>query len=246
MSTTINRSSATVKGLESHAVVNESEWIAASQELLVKEKEFTKLRDELSAKRRELPWVEVTTNYEFDTSEGKKTLSELFGDKSQLIVYHFMYGPGWEDGCPGCSFVSDQFDGALLHMTPKDVAFVAVSRAPLAEFQGFKERMGWKFPWISSAGTDFNYDFGVSFKRETLDAGPVMYNFKVQPIKSEEQPGLSVFVKDADGRIFRTYSSYERGLDLLLGTYNLLDLTPKGRDEEHGMSWVKHHDKYQN
>jgi predicted dithiol-disulfide oxidoreductase (DUF899 family) len=232
-------------GFGNHEIVALDEWTRASQELLAKEKEFTKLRDELSAKRRELPWVEVTENYTFETDNGPKTLAELFADKSQLIVYHFMFAPGWDEGCKGCSFVSDMFDSALLHLKPKDVAFVAISRAPLREFQAFKKRMNWKFDWASSAGNNFNYDFGVSFRREDLDAGPVSYNFKVQPIKSEELPGLTVFVKDAEGRVYRTYSTYERGLDLLLTTYNLLDLTPKGRDEVRGMDWVDHHDRYE-
>ncbi len=227
-----------------HPVVSQDEWMAASAELLAKEKEFTKLRDQLSARRRALPWVQVAKEYQFDTPEGKKSLRDLFGDKSQLIVYHFMFAPGWEEGCTGCSFVSDHFDGALLHLKPKDVAFVAVSRASLAEFQPFKKRMGWGFDWISSAGSTFSYDFGASFRREDLDAGPVVYNFKEQPIQSEDLPGLTVFVKDAEGRIFRTYSTYERGLDLLLGTYNLLDLTPKGREEQSAMDWVDFHDRY--
>lgn len=231
-------------GFGAHAVVAPDEWISASQGLLAKEKEFTKLRDQLSALRRDLPWVEVTKEYTFQTEDGPKALSELFGDKSQLIVYHFMFEPGWDEGCTGCSFVSDHFDCALLHLKPKDVAFVAVSRGRLEEFLPFKERMGWKFPWVSSAGTTFNYDFGVSFHRKDLDAGPVFYNFKEQKLRSEDQPGLTAFVKDSAGRIYRTYSTYERGLDLLLGTYNLLDLTAKGRDEESGMDWVTYHDRY--
>jgi predicted dithiol-disulfide oxidoreductase (DUF899 family) len=244
MSTIANETNNVDAASRNHKVVSQAEWLAASRELLAKEKEFTKLRDQLSEKRRELPWVEVTKEYVFDTPEGKKSLAELFGSRSQLIVYHFMFAPGWDEGCPGCSFVSDHFDGSLLHLKPKDVAFVAVSRAPLEEFLPFKERMGWRFDWVSSAGTTFNYDFGVSFHRGDLDAGPVLYNFTEQSLKNDEQPGLSVFVKAADGRIFRTYSTYERGLDPLLGTYNLLDLTPKGRDEAHGMDWVTHHDKY--
>ncbi len=244
MSIIANEKKSVNAGFGAHGVVSQDEWIAAGQELLAKEKEFTKLRDQLSAKRRELPWVAVTKDYVFETNEGKKSLGELFGDKSQLIVYHFMFAPGWDEGCMGCSFVSDHFDAALLHMPAKDVAFVAVSRAPLAEFQAFKKRMGWKFPWVSSAGTTFNYDFGVSFHQKDYEAGPVFYNFKDQKLTSEEQPGLTVFVKDADGRIYRTYSTYERGLDMLLGTYNLLDLTPKGRDETSGMKWVTFHDRY--
>jgi predicted dithiol-disulfide oxidoreductase (DUF899 family) len=231
-------------GFGTHSVVSQDEWIKNSQTLLAKEKEFTKLRDQLSAMRRALPWVEVTKNYMFETEDGKKSLGELFGDKSQLIAYHFMYAPGDTEGCLGCSFVSDNFDSAMLHMKPKDVALVAVSRAPVADFLPFKKRMGWKFEWVSSASNTFSYDFGASFRRSDLDAGPVMFNFKEQKLKGEDQPGLTVFVKTEDGRIFRTYSSYERGLDLLLDTYNLLDLTPKGRDEDGGMSWVKFHDQY--
>jgi predicted dithiol-disulfide oxidoreductase (DUF899 family) len=231
-------------GFGGHKVVSQEDWIAASQDLLKKEKEFTKLRDKLSAERRELPWVEVTESYEFDTPEGRKSLKDLFGNKNQLMVYHFMFAPGEEEGCTGCSFVSDQFDGALLHMKPKDVAFVVISRAPLADFQPFKKRMGWKFDWISSAGNSFPYDFGASFHRKDLDSGPVLYNFTEQKLNSEDQPGLTVFVKDKEGRIYRTYSTYERGLDMLLTTYNLLDLTPKGRDEEGGMDWVDFHDQY--
>lgn len=232
------------ENLSDHQVVSQDEWIRASSEFLAKEKEFTKLRDDISRQRRELPWVRVEKDYSFEDSDGRVTLSELFGDKSQLIVYHFMYGPGWTDGCTGCSFVSDHFDGMLQHLKAKDVAFVAVSRAPLNEFQAFKKRMGWNFPWLSSAESDFNYDFGVSFRQEDLDQGPVMYNFKVQPIRNDEQPGLTVFYKDQDGAIYRTYSTYERGLDLLIGTYNFLDLLPKGREEEGPMDWVLHHDKY--
>jgi predicted dithiol-disulfide oxidoreductase (DUF899 family) len=231
-------------GFGEHAVVTDREWIAASRELLAQEKAFTRERDKLSAKRREMPWVQIEKEYVFDTPEGKKTLGELFEGKSQLIVYHYMYAPGWDEGCTGCSFVSDHVDGALVHLNSKDVKYVAVSRAPLAEFLPFKERMGWNFDWVSSEGTTFNYDFGVSFKPQDLTAGNVMYNFTEQPLKSEEQPGLTVLVKTPDGRIFRTYSTYERGLDLLLTAYNLLDLTPKGRDEEGAMSWVRFHDQY--
>lgn len=229
---------------DNHEVVSQDEWIEASRSLLAKEKEFTKLRDELSQLRRQNPWVRVEKEYTFEGPDGKSTLAELFGDKSQLIVYHFMYGPGWTDGCPGCSFVCDHVDGARQHLVAKDVAFVAVSRADYSEFQEFKKRMGWSFRWLSSAGTDFNFDMGVSFRQADLDAGPVMYNFKVQPIKNDEQPGLTVFYKDEEGNIYRTYSSYERGLDLLLGTYNWLDLLPKGREEGSAMDWVKFHDQY--
>jgi predicted dithiol-disulfide oxidoreductase (DUF899 family) len=231
-------------GFGDHAVATHSEWLAAARELVAQEKAFTRERDKLSAKRRDMPWVEVDKLYTFHTPEGEKTLGDLFEGKSQLMVYHYMFAPGWDEGCPGCSFVSDHIDGALPHVESKDVKYVAVSRAPLAEFLPFKERMGWKFDWVSSAGTTFNYDFGVSFLPDDLSSGNVLYNYTEQKLKSQEQPGLTVFVKSPDGRIFRTYSTYERGLDLLLNAYNLLDLTPKGRDEAGAMDWVKFHDQY--
>jgi predicted dithiol-disulfide oxidoreductase (DUF899 family) len=228
-----------------HRIVSQDEWIAAGSAFLKKEKEFTKARDALSAARRELPWVKVETEYVFEGPEGPVSLSDLFDGRSQLIVYHFMYGPGWDEGCPGCSVVSDHFDSARQHFEHHDVAFVAVSRAPLSEFQAFKKRMGWTFRWVSSNKNDFNFDFGVSYRREDLDSGPVLYNFTMQKIRSEEQPGLSVLTKDGDGNIYRTYSTYERGLDLLIGAYNFLDLTPVGRDESGPMSWMTFHDKYE-
>lgn len=229
-----------------HNVVSQSEWIAAGNALLKKEKEFTKARDAMSATRRELPWVKVETKYVFEGPDGPVSLSELFNGRSQLIVYHFMFEPGWDEGCHGCSFVSDHFDSARQHFEHHDVAFAVVSRAPYAEFQAFKRRMGWKFPWVSSNANSFNYDFGVSYHREDLDRGPVLHNFVMQKLNSEDQPGLSVFIKDAEGNIYRTYSTYERGLDLLVGAYNFLDLTPRGRNEpEGGMSWMNFHDKYE-
>jgi len=212
--------------------------------LLKKEKEFTRARDAMSALRRDLPWVKVDTEYVFESPEGPVSLSELFKGRSQLIVYHFMFAPGWDEGCSGCSFVSDHVDGARQHFEHHDVAFAAVSRAPLADFEAFKKRMGWTFTWVSSNGNNFNYDYGVSFRRDDLDKGPVMYNFTVQKLNSEEQPGLTVFTKDEDGTIYRTYSTYERGLDMLVGAYNYLDLTPKGRNETGPMSWMCLHDEY--
>ena len=231
--------------IENHPVVTREQWLEASRELLRKEKELTRFRDKVSRLRRELPWVRVEKEYTFDSPEGPATLSDLFGDKSQLIVYHFMYGPGWEEGCPGCSFVSDHVDAARRHFEHHDIAYVAVSRAPLAEFLPFKKRMGWTFRWVSSNGTDFNYDYSVSFRREDLDGGPVLYNFTMQKLNGDEQPGLSVFFKDAEGRVYHTYSTYERGLDLLLGAYNFIDLAPKGRDEASPMEWVRYHDSYE-
>lgn len=231
-------------GIADHPVVSQKEWIEAGAKLLAKEKELTKLRDEVSRLRRELPWVRVAKDYVFDGPEGQVRLSEIFAGKSQLIVYHFMYAPGWDEGCPGCSFVSDHFDGARMHFEHNDVSFAVVSRAPLAEFMPFKNRMGWTFRWLSSSGTDFNYDFGVSFRPEDLQKGPVLYNFTLQKLTGEEQPGLSVFFKNAKGEIFHTYSTYERGLDLLIGAYNFLDLVPKGRNESGPMDWMTYHDRY--
>jgi predicted dithiol-disulfide oxidoreductase (DUF899 family) len=227
-----------------HQVVSQEEWLAAAGALLKKEKEFTKARDAMSATRRELPWVKVDKDYVFEGPDGPVSLSDLFDGKSQLIVYHFMYAPGWDEGCSGCSFVCDHVDGARQHFENHDVAFAAVSRARLAEFEPFKKRMGWTFRWVSSNANTFNYDFGASFRREDLDKGPVLFNFVNQKISGEEQPGLTVFTKDEEGNIYRTYSSYERGLDLLIGAYNFIDLTPKGRNETGPMSWMRLHDQY--
>ena len=229
-------------------VVSPAEWLTARKALLKKEKEFTRLRDELSRQRRELPWEKVEKSYVFEDPTGKASLSELFKGRSQLIVYHFMFGPGWEEGCPSCSFLADNFDGMRVHLEQRDVAFAAVSRATSPEIETFKKRMGWRFPWMSSFGTDFNYECKVSFTKEDMVPGRRAYNYGSMDVTSEEWPGLSVFSKDADGQIFRTYSTYGRGLDILLTTYNLLDMTPKGRDEEgmtpHAMAWVRHHDRY--
>jgi predicted dithiol-disulfide oxidoreductase (DUF899 family) len=233
--------------IEHPRIVSEAEWLAARQNLLTKEKEFTRQRDAISAERRKMPWVKVEKNYVFDTGNGKKTLADLFGKKSQLIVYHFMFGPGWEEGCPSCSFLGDHFDGAIVHLAHRDVAFTAISRAPLPQIQAFQKRMGWRFPWASSNGSDFNYDYHVSFTKDELAAGQVYYNYEETTFPSEEAPGLSVFYKDKARAVFHTYSTYGRGLDIFLGAYNFLDHTPKGRDEEglkHTMAWVRHHDKY--
>ena len=229
----------------SHSVVSPSEWLNASQEFLAKEKEFTQLRDALNRQRRELPWTRVEKDYVFEGPNGPVSLSELFEGRSQLIVYHFMFGPGWEEGCSGCSFVCDHVDSARQHFEHNNLSFVAVSRAPLAEFLPYKKRMGWTFNWVSSSGNDFNYDYGASFRKADLEKGPVLFNFKVQSLKGDEQPGLTVFFKHTDGTIYRTYSSYERGLDLLLGAYNFLDLTPIGRNESSPMDWMRRHDRYE-
>lgn len=230
-----------------HKVVSESEWVAARKELLAAEKEFSRQRDALSAKRRELPWVKVEKKYVFDGPKGKESLSDLFRGKSQLIIYHFMFGPGWEQGCPSCSYLGDHFDGSLVHLNARDVAFSAISRAPFPQIEAFKKRMGWRFHWVSSNNNDFNYDYHVSFTKEEQAKGKVHYNFGMTAFPSEEGPGLSVFYKNAAGEIFHTYSTYARGLDILLGAYNFLDMTPKGRDEAglaHTMAWVRHHDRY--
>ena len=200
----------------------------------------------MSAERRALPWVKVEKPYVFDTPAGKKTLAELFDGKNQLIVYHFMLGPGWEEGCPSCSYLADHFDGAIVHLAHRDAAFVVVSRAPLAEIEAYKKRMGWQFRWVSSFGSDFNFDYRVSFREDQMGKDGD-YNYERQEIDSEEMPGASVFYKDAGGAIFHTYSAYARGLDILIGAYNWLDLTPKGRDEAElpwSMAWVRRHDEY--
>ena len=228
-------------------VVTPAEWLAARKELLKKEKEFTRLRDELSTQRRELPWEKVEKTYVFDGPKGKETLADLFGGRSQLIVYHFMLGPGWAEGCPSCSFISDHIDGSVPHLVARDVRLAVVSRAPLPEIEAFKKRMGWRFHWVSSNATDFNYDYHVSMSKEELGKDEIYYNYGMQKFPSEERPGTSVFYKDAAESIFHTYSSYGRGLDILIGAYNWLDLAPKGRDEEglkHTMAWVRHHDQY--
>jgi predicted dithiol-disulfide oxidoreductase (DUF899 family) len=215
---------------------------------LAKEKEFTRLRDELSRQRRELPWEKVEKQYIFDGPSGKETLAGLFQKRSQLIVYHFMFGPGWKEGCPSCSFLGDHFDGTTVHLANRDVTLAVVSRAPLAQIEAFQKRMGWRFHWVSSFGSDFNYDYRVSFTRDELAKGKVYYNYEMREFPSEEAPGASVFSKDANGDVFHAYSTYARGLDMLVGAYQFLDLVPKGRDEDglaHSMAWVRHHDRYQ-
>ncbi len=234
--------------LQNHKVVSQEKWLEARRSLLAKEKEFTRLRDDISRQRRELPWVKIDKNYVFDGPKGKETLSDLFSGKSQLIVYHFMLGPGWKEGCPSCSFLGDHFDGSVVHLAHRDVAFAAVSRAPFAQIEAFKKRMGWRFKWVSSFANDFNFDYHVSFTKDELAKGMVDYNYSMTQFPSEEAPGLSVFYKDKAGNIYHTYSTYARGLDIILGAYNFLDMVPKGRDEEglkHTMSWVRHHDRYE-
>jgi predicted dithiol-disulfide oxidoreductase (DUF899 family) len=233
--------------VKSQKVVPHDEWIAARKEFLKKEKDFTRQRDEISRLRRALPWEKVEKNYEFQTPTGNVSLSDLFGGRSQLVIYHFMLGPGWKEGCPSCSYISDHFDGMTIHLANRDVTLAVVSRAPIAEIESFKHRMGWKFRWVSSNASDFNFDYQVSQTPEEAGKKQVYYNYEMMEFPAEERPGLSVFAKDASGAIFHTYSSYARGLDILVGAYNFLDLVPKGRDEvglKHSMAWVRHHDKY--
>ena len=228
-------------------IVSRDEWLAARKQFLSKEKELTRLRDRLSAERRELPWVKVEKPYAFDGPKGKETLADLFDGRSQLVVYHFMFGPGWEQGCPSCSWAADNIDGNVVHLNARDVTLVLVSRAPLGQIEAFKKRMGWRFKWVSSYGNDFNYDYHVSFTKEEMAKGEVYYNFGPNGFPSEEAPGVSVFCKDAAGGVFHTYSSYARGGEPLLGGYYFLDLVPKGRDEAalpFTMAWVRHHDRY--
>ena len=234
--------------MNANAIVSREEWIGARKELLAKEKRLTHLRDEINAARRNLPWVRVEKEYTFDGPNGPETLAQLFGGRSQLIVYHFMFGPEWSEGCVGCSFLSDHLDGSLIHIQNHDVAYVAVSRAPFAKIEAFQRRMGWGFKWLSSFGSDFNYDYHVSFKPEEVARGEVFYKFEMQKPQGEELHGLSVFYKDADGAIFHTYSSYARAGENYLGTYQLLDVTPKGRNETGPNfafpDWARHHDRY--
>lgn len=232
--------------LANHSVVPRAEWLAARKALLHKEKELTRLNDELSAQRRNLPWVKVDKNYGFDTADGRQTLADLFDGRSQLIVYHFMFGPDWKEGCDGCSFLSDHFDGANLHLAHHDVTLIAVSRAPLNELLPFKKRMGWEFEWVSSNGSDFNYDFHTSSSKDDLKSGTIVYNFEEVDSEGagEEHHGLSVFYKSPEGEIFHTYSCYARGVDMLCTTHSFLDLTPKGRNEKRTMDWVRLHDQY--
>jgi predicted dithiol-disulfide oxidoreductase (DUF899 family) len=228
-------------------VVSHEEWVAARKEFLKKEKEFTHQRDELSRLRRELPRERVEKEYVFEGPNGKVTLADLFGGRSQLFIYHFMLGPGWKEGCPSCSYISDHFDGMKIHLANRDIMLAVVSHAPIAEIEAFKKRMGWQFKWVSANASDFNFDYQVSVTPDEVGKKQVYYNYEMTEFPAEERPGASVFYKDANGAIFHTYSTYARGLDILLGAYNVMDLMPKGRDEEglaHTMSWVRHHDKY--
>ncbi|HEV2499953.1 MAG TPA: thioredoxin family protein [Terriglobia bacterium] len=229
-------------------IVSREGWIEARKKLLAREKQLTHERDAVAAERRKLPWVKVEKNYVFDSPSGKKTLADLFNGKSQLVVYHLMFGPEWQEACPSCSFNMDHTDGALVHLAQRDVSFAAVSRAPLPKIEAFKKRMGWKFNWVSSYGSDFNNDYHVSFTPEQLAQGKVEYNFELTQFPGAEAPGISVFYKDKDGNIFHTYSTYARGTETTINAYNYLDYVPKGRDEDDlrfTMSWLRHHDRYE-
>lgn len=228
-----------------HAVVTEKAWLAARKKLLAKEKALTRNRDKLAAARRALPWQAVTKDYVFEGADGRKSLAELFDGRSQLIVYHFMFGPGWGQGCPHCSRWADSFDGAIVHLKARDVTMIAISRAPYSELAPYHQRMGWRFKWYSSNGNDFNWDFHVSFTPEQVRRKKAFYNFGEQDPFASEREGVSVFFKDKKGKIFRTYSTFARGIDAFSVDYQYLDLTPKGRDERgKGPFWVRRHDEY--
>ncbi|WP_332776110.1 DUF899 domain-containing protein [Polaromonas sp.] len=231
-----------------HPVVSRERWLAERKTLLAQEKELTRLSDQIASERRALPWVRIDKNYVFDAPEGRRSLADFFEGRRQLLVQHFMFGPGWEQGCPSCSFMADHTGGMKIHLEHRDVNFVAVSRATLPEIERFRQRMGWQFKWVSSNGNDFNYDFHVSFTPQERATGAVNYNYGMVEFPSEEAPGISMFYKNDAGEIFHTYSTYGRGVEVMMGTYNMLDLTPKGRDERdvfYKMEWVRHHDRYE-
>lgn len=233
--------------LENHRIVSKNDWLAARSALLKEEKEFTKLRDKLGRQQRDMPWLLVDKEYLFDGPNGKQTLSDLFEERSQLIVYHFMYDPEWDAGCPSCSFWADNFNGIIVHLNQRDVTMIAVSRAPYGKIEKYKKRMGWNFKWVSSYDNDFNFDYHVSFTSEELEKNGGFYNFTIVEPNSSELPGISIFYKDDSNSIFHTYSAYSRGIDILNSAYNYLELVPKGRDEaghEFAQFWVRRHDEY--
>ena len=228
-------------------IVSREEWLAARRELLAEEKRFSRLRDELTRKRQALPWVEVAADYRFEGAQGELGLDELFEGRSQLIVQHFMFGPQWSEGCPSCSFWADNYDGTLAHLAARDISFAVVSNAPLAKLDAYKARMGWSFRWVSAGGGSFNRDFGVSFTQAEVDSGELDYNYAKGRFPTTEAPGISVFNRGADGRLFHSYSCYARGLDMLNGAYHYMDLVPKGRDEaelSYSMAWLRRRDCY--
>lgn len=228
-----------------HDVVSLDEWLTARRDLLRAEKELTHRRDDVTRKRLALPWVRIDKDYVFDTTDGRRTLADLFDGRSQLLVQHFMFAPGSKEGCPSCSYMADHTDGMNLHLANHDVTMIAVSRAPLAEIERYRKRMGWQFKWVSSHGSDFNYDFRVSFTPEEVASGRIDYNFGEWDETGEEWPGVSAFYKDDSGAVFRTYSTFGRGVEVMMATYAMLDLAPKGRNEAEGMEWVRRHDRYE-
>ena len=231
-----------------HPVLPRERWTAERRALLKREMELTRLGDQIARERRALPWVRIDKPYVFDTPTGPRTLAELFGRHRQLLLQHFMLGPGWEAGCPSCSFMADHLGGMQPHLAQRDVALAVVSRAPIEQIERFRHRMGWQFNWVSSHGSDFNRDFHVSFTPEERARGEVFYNYAMRPFPQDEAPGISTFYKDDAGTVFHTYSTYGRGVEVMMGTYHLLDLVPKGRDEDdlpYTMAWVRHHDRYE-
>jgi predicted dithiol-disulfide oxidoreductase (DUF899 family) len=235
--------------MTTHSTVSRDKWLEARLDLLAAEKDLTRRSDQVAQLRRQLPWVEIDKRYVFDAPGGQIALPDLFAGRRQLLVQHFMLAPGWEQGCPSCSYMADHVDGMTVHLAHRDVAFVAISRAPLAEVERFRRRMDWRFRWVSSYGTDFNYDFGVSFTPEEVAKGKINYNYGKWPLVGEEWPGVSVFYKDDAGTVFHTYSTYGRGVEVMMGAYRMLDLTPEGRgergDTRYKMDWVRHHDRYE-
>jgi predicted dithiol-disulfide oxidoreductase (DUF899 family) len=231
-----------------HPVVSSERWLAERKTLLAREKELVRLHDQIARERRALPWERVRKDYVFDTPDGRRSLADLFDGRRQLLVQHFMLAPGWEQGCPSCSFMADHTDGMNVHLAHRDITMLVVSRAPLAEIERFRRRMGWQFDWVSSHGSAFNHDFGVSFTPEDHAVGDLVYNFATQPFQGEEAPGVSVFCKNDAGEVFHTYSTYGRGVEVMMGAYQLMDLTPQGRGERdvaYKMEWVRHHDRYE-
>jgi len=233
--------------LANHPVVSRDQWLKARLALLAEQKAFTRQRDALAAKVRDLPWVRVEKSYTFDSPSGKKSLADLFGPRSQLIVYHFMFDPTWSQGCMGCSFLADNYNGIVVHLAHRDISFVTVSKAPPDKLEAFRKRMGWSFPWVSAANTDFSHDYNVSFTDQEILAGEGQYNYSEKPGPMRELPGVSVFYKNPRGEIFHTYSTFARGLEDFLTAYRYIDIAPKGRDEEQvgGMGWLRHHDRYE-
>jgi predicted dithiol-disulfide oxidoreductase (DUF899 family) len=236
-----------MRNLDNHRIVSKDEWLAARSALLKKEKEFTVLRDKLGQQQRDMPWVSVDKEYLFVGPNGKQTLSDLFDGRTQLIVYHFMYDPNWDAGCPSCSFWADNFNGIVVHLNQRDVTMIAVSRAPYSKIEEYKKRMGWNFKWVSSYDNDFNFDYHVSFTPKELSEKKAFYNYNLQDTHSQAREGVSVFYKDTADHVFHTYSAYARGIDVLNVAYHYLDLVPKGRDEdghEFAQFWVRRHDEY--